>query len=179
MPHTRLAVLTLAAGVLVATGCGGSTNGSTNSTNAPSQTAKTAAAQLPATTKSSPSSSPLPRAQFIAKADTICYAVNARRASTTIDKAEPYEKVVPALAAYEHSAVEEMLKLVPPPSMANGWKQIVEDAQTVAEVTSTYHTYAEASSEKTKPLATILTNAIHRMVTVAKREGLKDCAQFS
>jgi hypothetical protein len=156
MPRTLFAVLPLlAASVLTASGCGGSTSSSTESTGQ------------------------LTRSQLIAKADAICQAVNAKRASITIKTAQDFARSVPKLAADEHAAVEEMRKLTPPASMTNSWRQIVDSAQTIAYVTGRYRTYAQASNEKlVAPLSAALSKASQAMTVTANREGIRQCAQF-
>jgi hypothetical protein len=156
MSRTRLAALALTAGALAGSGCGEAA-------------------------KSSNGSGPLTRAELIAKADTICLGINAKRAATkfTASLAES-ARLLPALVAYDRAAVTELRKLIPPPSMANGLKEITAYVQTLANVTATANESAKANTrklEKTQSLALEVVKARQRMVDAAKREGYKDCAQ--
>jgi hypothetical protein len=119
----------------------------------------------------------LTRAELIAKADLICWRVNSKRASITISEPQDFERLIPQLATYQLTAAAEMQKLRPPASMANGWNQIVADAQTVARISAQFRTYAAASTSTSKPLTSVMAGALERMQKVAKREGFRDCAK--
>jgi hypothetical protein len=173
MPSTRLAALALSALTLAASGCGGSAKSSSQTTSPASAVSTTA-------NESATPSGPLTRAQLIAKGDAICYRLNTRRSSTRINTPQAYERLVPPLAAFELAGAAEMGKLIPPPSMAHAWQQMVAGARTIAEVTGRYRRYADASSHKlSRPLDAILGKAINELVVTAKREGFNDCARFT
>jgi hypothetical protein len=179
MPHTRLAVaFVLAATTLAASGCGGSSKAT--STPAPATSAANTTSSTATEASVKPSGKPLSRSELIARADAICYRLNARRSATTIGRPQDYERVVPALASYELAAATEMGKLVPPASMAHDWQQIVAGSRTVAAATGRFHTYAEAKAGTlAHTIDLVLGKGIDELVHAAKRAGFKDCSHFA
>jgi hypothetical protein len=170
MLHVHVVALTLVAAALAASGCGGSSKGTATATSA------SAASQ----TSSAASSKPLTRSELIARGDAICYRLNAKRASLTINRPQDYERLVPPLATYELAAAAEMGRLTPPTSMARDWQQMVSGARTVAQATGRFHTYAEASTGKiARTIDLVLGKGIDELVHAAKHAGFKDCSRFS
>lgn len=158
----------LAVCAIGAAGCGNSTS----PTNQKTSTHATA------TNANRPASGPLTRAQLIAKGDEICYRLNTRRQSTTIGHQQDYERVVPELSAYELSGATEMSQLRPPDAMAHAWQTMITDSRIIAEITGRYRRYGEVSHKEQHPFDVMLGNAINELVTVAKREGFKECSHF-
>lgn len=153
MIHIRLAFLLLlaAAGIY---GCGGATKSTSRA---------------------------LSKQQLIREADTICYGITAKRASTTFSSVKDYAQLIPALASYEKAAVSELEKLTPPASMAARWKQIIASATVMSEITNKAGEIAEKDPrglEKTQSLNAKLGEAENQMIAAAKQGGFKDCAQW-
>jgi hypothetical protein len=125
------------------------------------------------------SSHSLTRAQLIAKGDAICSRVDAESGSFTIRTDHDHALYLPALAAYEQAASSEMRALVPPDSMANDWRQIVADAQAVADSMTRVGEYAQSHKPSAAPKALYApaATAVQDMLTVAQRDGFKACAQ--
>jgi hypothetical protein len=178
MLSTRLACLMLAGLALAAGGCGSSksTSQTTSTASAQSTTGKGSSTSG----QSSTPSSPLTRAQLIAKGDAICYRLNVKRSTTTISSGQSYERLVPKIQATELAAATEMSELVPPPSMAAAWSRMVLATHTIAEATGHFRSYAEASNDKLgHQVDAVLTKGIKELTSTAKQEGFTDCAQFS
>jgi hypothetical protein len=162
MPPTRLAALALAATTLVVCGCGESTKSSSNKTT--SSAHSEVAATLP--TEAPVHSAPLTRAQFITKADTICYHMNTERAPLSIRSPGDYARVVPQMATYQRATYTELSKLVPPAG-----------ARTLAESITKVGQYAQTNNITTAhPLLVMFANTRQLMRVTAKRDGFKDCA---
>lgn len=155
MSPPRFVALVLVATTLAASGCGGSSG----------------------------SSGSLTRSELIARGDLICRRINTRLTGTTIGRQGSFAQLMPSLAAYEHAAVAEMRKLTPPASMADGWRQIVKGAQTLADATAKVGSYARGNpniSQASPPLRAAFTAAgegTQHMVAAARREGFQDCAR--
>jgi hypothetical protein len=178
MHDIRLAgALVLAAATLAAYGCGGAskTASSAVTTSAATQTAPSSSTVH---TESAASTQPLTRAQLIAAADMICRRVNLKRASIKLSSLADYAHLLPELAAYERAAVAQMRKLVPPASMASSWQRLISAGQTVAGGTAAVGEHATASGLREVESQSIAAGkALERSLTLAKREGFKDCAQ--
>jgi acyl-CoA hydrolase len=167
----RIPLVVFAAILLVASGCGGS-GGSSNKTTLSSSTRS-------ALVSPSPHNGPVTRGELIVQGDAICYRLNVRRQSTNIGQRADYERLVPALAAYELRAANEMGSLTPPVSMAHDWRQIVEGSRVIAEVTGHFPRYSEASNDKlVRSYDIVLTKAIRQVVHAAKHAGFKECSRF-
>jgi hypothetical protein len=174
MTHTRLAAAILTASALTAAGCGESTKPTSQTTQA------AVTAQTTANTTAAKPSGPLNRTELIAKGDAICYRLNARRSATTIGRPQDYERVVPALAAYELAAVNEMSQLTPPQSMKRYWQQMLTGSRAIAEATGRFHTYTEASTGKLAHIVDVaLGKGIDELTKAAKRAGFKECSHFA
>ena len=172
MSHARIAGLALAVGVVAISGCGGSTNSTTQASSSGANTYKT-------TPKSpSPSGQTLSRSALIAKADPICYNVNLVRASIKLGSAHSSREIarlILPLAEREQKAIVELSKLVPPASMANDWHRIVLAAKTVANGTAELS--RQAGAGKGFKLSPELSNAQKQLTSTAQRNGFTDCAR--
>jgi hypothetical protein len=170
MHHVKLVAIAMATTALAASGCGGSSKSSGGATSA--------TGGAPAGTGASARSTPLTRAELIARGDTICRRVNQKRASTTIEPQQTYASAWTPLAVYAHAAAAEMDRLTAPPSMTKDWNRMVSSAQTIADIYSTAIRYAKAGKlDETAPLTAKLARATKEMLTTAKRQGFKDCAR--
>jgi hypothetical protein len=175
MSRARTATLALAAAAaLAASGCGSSSKSSSQTT----------AASTTSASVSTPSTTPKPtarltRAQLIEQGDAICYRLNARRASTRIEKPHDYENLVPALATYELQGASELGALTPPPSLSTGWQHIVNGSHTIAEVTGHFPRYSEAErGQLTHKYDIMIGKAISEVTNTAKRIGFKECSRY-
>ncbi len=186
MSPKQLAALVLAATALTAAGCGSSSKSqsSTTATNttAASTAAATTTAPSPTTTTTSvtiASGKPLSHAVWIAKGDAICAQMIARLGTLQIKTREDYARVLPQGAAFERAAVASMSKLVPPASKTNDWRNIVTAVQFFAENTiRTIPYFISNDAAAGHPLLVAGYKDRLKMDTIAKRDGLKDCAKF-
>ena len=175
-PASRAALL-LAVTVFAIVGCGGSTKSASVSNSSAVTHPSTQTSTPPQTTPVR--TAPLSRAELIAKADEICFGINAKVNSTKLGSLEEAARQMPILAAYKETAVVEMSRLVPPASMEAAWKQIVASARALAHDTAKLGEYARENRSREIPqvfAAAGKTNA--QMTTVARRNGFKDCAAY-
>jgi hypothetical protein len=177
MSRIRLVALVLVASALASSGCGSTTKSSNQTAQSAPPTSSTSTTSSSSTTQ--PSTRPLTREQLIAKADAICFAINAKRNAITITRIEDFGRVIPPFAAYDEAAVAELRKLTPPASMAEGWKQIVTSAKEFADAVTKFGEYTRIhkTNNGTHSLNLTVIRATREMNTVAKREGFKDCAK--
>jgi len=172
MTRTSIAALLFVTSALITAGCGGSStkSSSTGTTQATNSSVG----------GSSAGTTPLTRSELIAKADAICYRVNAERSSNRIRSNQSIVTSVPRLAAYEQKAYAELGRLVPPASIAGEWKQLVAAATALAADTKKVGEYAQAGNSSGAGGSLAASNLdIQKMIAVAHRNGFKDCAQFS
>lgn len=146
--RTRLAALALAgATAAAATGCGGS---------------------------ASPPK-PLTRAQLTAKADAIC-----RRVIPTVDwlkvTTKELPKVVGRLAALEEQGAAELNKLVPPPSIADEWRLVVDAFELTGPEFRIIAREIERNSQAY--LSVPLSNAQHERGLYAHSLHIEECAKY-
>jgi hypothetical protein len=151
MTTTKTHIATLAAAMLtaIASGCGGS------SSNA----------------------KPLTRADLTAKASAIC-----RRVLSEVDwaKVAPQDlpRLVGRLAALEEQASAELDKLVPPASLADEWRLIVDDFKATGpelkEIAERVRVGGPAPFQGGLPLS----EAQHERGLAANIMGIKDCAKY-
>ena len=176
MSRLRLVAPALAAIALAASGCGKSASTTTSAQTASSAQSNSSTTTTTTTTLAG-ATKPLTRAELIAKADLICKRVNARHAATSFDTKGDYARLLPPLAAYQLAAAAAMRKLTPPPSMAAGWQQIVNDAQTFAEDVAKLGQYAVANKLRAGRAVSLAgAKADEQMLAIALREGFQDCA---
>lgn len=126
------------------------------------------------------STGPTTRAGLIAKADTICRRVNAKRITTSakIKGQGDIARQIPSLATYEHAAFAELKRLIPPASMAGPWRQMVTAAQMLAADTNTLGEYAGAGRFRAvyRRILPAVDRDAMRMDTIARDQGFADCA---
>lgn len=174
MSRAYLAALALALAAVTSAGCGKASK-SANETSASSQVSTTDSSSA-----STPVGPPLTRSQLIAKADAICFRVNAKRAASKIHTTESIAKYVPALAAYERTAYAELGKLVPPASMTTEWNELVTLAKTLAAETTKVGQYAQAGNLKAMSGPLVASNqSQQKLLELAQHSGFKDCAQIA
>jgi soluble cytochrome b562 len=129
------------------------------------------------------SSKPLTRAELTAKADTICKKVTVKLQTATkkgVSTVQQIAHLAPELASFEETALVELGKLIPPAELESDWKTFISGAQTLAENTSKLGEYAKANNLKNaKALIKSSTTTQQRMVTIAKRDGLKECEEVA
>jgi len=171
MPHSRLAALTLVTAILVASGCGSSTQTATQTSTA-SQASTTQAQQTAA------SGPHLTSTQFIARADTICAHVNTKRATVTISSPQTTVTLLPPLVVYERTALAEMNKLTPPPALANDWKLILASIHELTDYTGELSSDMTANNTTAARVLLAKAGSVGPSATLtatAKRDGFKDC----
>jgi hypothetical protein len=161
MSRTYLTALAITA--LAVTGCGASTKSSGTSG---SITSSEAAEQT------------LTRPNLIAKADAVCHRVNMKRTSNKIGSQQEIAHSATELASYERHALTELNKLVPPAFLANDWRQILANRQTIAD--DTLAVGRDVNSNNVTAAHTLLSEieqVQRRMFAIARRDGFNDCAQ--
>jgi hypothetical protein len=180
MLQNLVATLAVAMTLVTLSACG-STSKTSSNTAAPSAT--TASSDQPV---SAPASSeeiridtgkPLSRSAWIAKADAICLRTNIKLSSTTARTQQDFARLLPQAAAYERAEATELSKLVPPPSMARDWQQIVIGIQKFGEFSARAGEYARVNNfSAALPIATAGNNAQREFVAIAKQDGFKVCS---
>jgi hypothetical protein len=174
----QFATLALAGTALAASGCGGSAKPSsqtTSATNVASSSQTTAAAT---TTQSQPSSPtpPLTTVQLIAKADPICARVNAERVSNIIRSKQDYIRVSSEVSSYQQRAIAELVRLIPPASLASTWNTILDGYRTFASDMATISHDVATNQTSTANDVLAASGKIQRQTAaVARRAGFKDC----
>jgi hypothetical protein len=164
-----IAVLLFTIGALTTAGCGGSSGKAT-----PTGTTATAV------TSSSSTTTPLTRSELIAKADAICYRVNVERSANRIRSIKSIATTIPHLVAYEQAAFTELGHLVPPTSMSSDWKVIVSSANALASDTKKVGEEVQTGNSSAAGQSLSASNLdLQKMLSVAQRNGFKDCAQIS
>ncbi|MGC2373181.1 MAG: hypothetical protein WA484_04825 [Solirubrobacteraceae bacterium] len=173
MSRQQLAALALAATTLAASGCGGSSKSS-------SQTTSTAQVGATAQTGSTANAKPITQAELTAAANAICGRIRARLAQNKFTTQQEIGRAAPGIAAYERSSLVELEKLVPPPSLAGDWAQIVAGIRTLASDAAKIGEYERANRLETPAgHAFLLTTGIHGKfaASIAKRDGIDRCAE--
>lgn len=175
MSCTRLAVIALASTALAVSGCGnaakhGVSDGSGKTTAEVATEASTTVGQK---------GKVLVQEELIAKANSICARINARRDGLDIKSARDYGRLLPSLAIYEESTAAELASLIPPPALEGPWRQMVADAKTLADDTAKVGKYAadHGSVVGANSVASAGTLAAHHFQKVASQNGIKECAQ--
>lgn len=194
MLQIGIGMILLAATALLVAGCGGSSKAS--STASPATTATTTASQVTGSQTTTSASTtptaqtptgggikvhsgrPLASSVWIARADTICSHALAKLGSTTIKGQQDFARLLPQAASYEHIEAIELSKLVPPAARVTDWNQIVTAMQQYAEYTSKMAAYAQAKKfNEASPLIAVATTTKRQMRVIARRVGLKSCAE--
>jgi hypothetical protein len=81
-------------------------------------------------------SRPLTRSELIRRADAICYGVDVMRDETTIKRLSDYQRLMPALGAYEEQALAKLEQLDAPTGLDGQWKQMLAKTRVAADETS-------------------------------------------
>jgi hypothetical protein len=173
MSRKQLAALALAATALALLGCGGSSKSSGPTTSA---------AQVGTTpqTGSAASAKSLTQAGLSVAANAICGRIRARLAQNKFTTRQEIGRIAPGIAAYERSSVLELERLVPPPSLAGDWRQIVAGIRTLASDASRIGEYARANRLETPAgHALLLATGNHGKLaaSIARRDGIVQCAE--
>lgn len=185
MLHSQLAAFALAAITLAVSGCGGSSKTVSTSASVATTTAATSTPVTTTSTSSPPvrsvtvkvaSGAPLTRAQWIAKGDAICTHLNAELETISVNKASELPRVLPQEAAYERNAFAKLVKLVPPTTMANDWRQYLTDLLQAAEDSTKLASENIGESLITSPLARATLAVRARSTQIAKHDGFKECS---
>jgi hypothetical protein len=149
--HTQLAALACATITLATAGCGGSSKGTA-----------------------------LSSAELIAKADAICAHVHAEYHANGYTTTQSIARLAPRVASDEQVGVAELRRLIPPASMASDWKELVDNAETVADDTSKLGRYAKEDNLKAATsLFTVDRQREQQALAIAARDGFRQCAQAS
>jgi hypothetical protein len=119
----------------------------------------------------------LTRQQLLAKADAICARLVAQ--VTPIHESD-VSRAAPRIVAYERAALSDLNKLTAPSSLAYDWNQILETQQEVSNETIKL---AQLTEEKNTGAARIVLTNLgklqHEMLTIAARDGFKECSHIA
>jgi hypothetical protein len=167
------------AAALVAGGCGENSSstartGQSSSLNHAGSTGSIASSRPPS------SGDPPSRSQLIARADVICGRLNTKFAAgkaTGVGMRE-IARFAPPHAALEWTALAELSKLAPPPSIARDWRQMIAYRRTLAEELVELGQDAKANDAAAIKALTASKKRVHgELLTTATRAGFKDCSR--
>jgi hypothetical protein len=128
------------------------------------------------------SAKPLTRAQLLHRADVICHKLRHRFSYTTgqAKTQQEFFRQFPKLARYEQEGLAELSRLIPPAKMAEDWKMVIAGAQTVADDLAKLSEYLKVKNLKVgRALVQRIGKVEQRTTAITKRDGFKDCAQFT
>ncbi len=177
--------LALAATMLVASGCGGSsktdstaTVANTTSAVTTTTTTSTATPTHTVTAVKVATGKPLTHAQLIAAGDAICAQANTKRRAVVIITPKDLARNLPQIAIYDNTETNELGELVPPASMAHQWAQILADFQAVGEYVSTMAQDSQANNLTSVRTLYPKGEASHqKLIAIAKQAGFKRCSR--
>jgi len=181
MLQASLSLLALAAITVGAMGCGGSSkpvgSASSAATSASSPSGTTASVStLPMPKLTIATGAPLTRSRWIAKADRICAPVNRKVAGNSIVSAADYARLLPQFAAYYSKEAADLSRLVPPTAMAHDDEQIVDGLRLLSEyLIKSGERFAASDENGGHQLFYAALIAQHQVVTIAKRDGFRQC----
>ncbi len=184
MLSVHIATLVTATAVFIASGCGGSSttgttsNTSTFSKHAAAQTTRsTAATQPKAALIAIPLGTPLTRSEWIKKGEAVCSKLNAQLAANTAKSTSEFARILPQAAAYEHTELVTLAKLIPPASMALDWRQFLTETKEWSENSLKIAQATPPGQFKIDtPLAVATKNIHEHLAAIARRDGFKECA---
>ncbi len=133
-----------------------------------------------------PTASASAKSPMVVRADAICGSLNARRkaanqrvgAVTSVAALAKVAEIAPGLVAYEHSAIAELRKLIPPSELASAWQKILAGTELLAE-----HAGRLGEAAKAKDLKAVETlikedqKSEKEMIPVATSAGFKHCGR--
>jgi hypothetical protein len=177
-----LAAVALTASIFVA-GCGQSSKTGSSTANS------TTASPSTTTTHASPSASspatsavqgrPLTRRQLIARADAICGKTNTKLSTLSIITKKEFARLLPQVAVYYTTETSELGKLVPPPTMAHAWQQILSGFQQYTTYTNTVAGYARANNfTAAAPIIRTAEVMHHNLAAFVKQSGFRRCSRL-
>lgn len=191
MLHAYLAFL-VAASVLVAAGCGGSSKTTTTSTSTTSastaDTTTTTGTTVAGTTITSippapivsvkvASGKPLTRSQWIAKGNEVCGRLKAELEAIKVKATGELPRVLPQVAATERAEIAQLATLVPPSSKRSDWQQFLNISLQRAEDTARTVALARLGDAISQaPIFATVRGLQRELAAIAKRDGLRECA---
>lgn len=189
LPTYFAAALTLAIVVAVVSGCGGSSK-TVATTSAVSTTTPTTISTTTPTTSSGgehpgsavaevrpASGTPLTRSAWLATGDAICARLNAQLTADTVKSAHEFAEVLPQTAADERAEFKQLVKLVPPTSMAKDWQEFLTYTHEWSENSAKLGNLALAGHLSLSAPLAITTREVHEhLAQIAKRDGFKECS---
>jgi hypothetical protein len=135
--------------------------------------------------ESNDSSKPLTRSALIEQGDLICRRLNTKLTARAGGEGGGLAHLLLSRAAYVHATAAEMRKLTPPATMANGWEQMINGAQTLADGTAKLGEYEQSHNNAffkpnptSRAASTAMAEGTRQITATAGREGFKDCAQI-
>jgi hypothetical protein len=113
-----------------------------------------------------------------ARANAICAAINREREQITLTSKQSYLTLVPSLIATERRAIKELEAVIPPTSVARDWRQILADARTIVnESTTTLNSIRQGNIAAVRMLLTHGKETQEQMATLSTRDGFDECAR--
>lgn len=164
----------IAASMLAAAGCGGSSAPKPTGTAANRAATNTAAAHR--RVPGDPSAS-----RVIAKADAICRRVNGELTAAPPGFAiSQIARSAPRNAALEERAIAELNRIRPPAALARDWRQIIAYRQILAQELLKLVRYAKANDARAIQTLAASKKRVHQELSrLAARDGFKDCARLN
>jgi len=163
----------------IASGCGGSSSSKTTAQSHPAASTPSVLTEEPAPpVVKVRTGKPLPRAQWIAKADAICAHLSDQLAATRAKSLRDLARVLPQVVVYERTALGELAQLIPPARETRDWQQFLASGQLWAQDSALVAKAVQAPGfTLASPLPKAANHAHENLMAVAKRNGFKDCAE--
>jgi hypothetical protein len=118
---------------------------------------------------------------MVVRADAICRRLNTQIEANKQANLGVHEiaRFAPRNAALEKAALKELSKLKPPASIARDWRQVIAYRRTLLEELVKLGRYAKANNTQAiHKLAASKKRAHQQLLTIATRDGFKDCPQI-
>jgi hypothetical protein len=116
----------------------------------------------------------------MAQADGICQRLNATFAATKpkSQSMQAIARLAPGRAELERQAVAQLGKLMPPPSLAHDWQQIVSHRLTLALELVKLGQKAKANNAVAIAALTKSKQSVHgKLLAIAEHDGFKQCGK--
>lgn len=123
------------------------------------------------------SSTPLTRAQLIGRANAVCRR-NSHRPTIKVKTSAEFDLALAQIGAYDQAFYTELGKLAAPAPLAGDWNQIVADARSTVYYVRQLSKYPHArENAAARPIFETLLQTGSHMRSIAKRDGMADCAR--
>jgi hypothetical protein len=173
----RLSLLGLVLAAVLLAGCGSSAK-TTSSSSSGAATQTSPQTTSSANVSSTSPSAALSHAQLISRADAVCAKNNitSKAATTKISTPAQLREVASERASVEQSALVDLAKLTPPPTLTSQWEAFLTARRKIV------HALTEISEggtvEKRGAAFTAFTQAESKIFAEAKATGLQVCSRL-